>query len=104
VDVRGICLLAGDVYREEALRARQEGDTSYAEMLAALTATRPRACPRGLWDVILAGLARPTGRLATAHDLQGALLAWPSARATTPPRTTTSKHRSWLGRLRRNGG
>jgi len=92
-DVRGICMLALDVYAGDALARRRRGE-SYDDVIASLRARPPADCPADLWRVIIAGLR---GEVATAADLLQALAPWRPAEG--PPAVAPERPRGILGRL-----
>jgi hypothetical protein len=99
VDVRGVCMLALDVYGGEALARLRGGEENYEQAVALLRDRRPSECPADLWEVIVAGLGgRPGPPLDIAADLLHALSAWRPAEPPPPP-PPKPRRRGLLGRV-----
>lgn len=75
VDVRGICMLALDIFCSDAIRRLSHGEIPYQQMLRDLRGTRPDRCPECLWRVIYSGLAEDaTATITTPKELSAALV------------------------------
>lgn len=99
VDVRGVCMLALDVYGGEALTDLRRGEMNYEQALAFLHGHRPAECPAELWEVIVAGLGGSPGRpLDVAADLLHALSPWRPAEP-PPPASPKPRRRGLLRRV-----
>ncbi len=100
VDVRGVCMLALDIYSGEALAHLRRGEETYEHVVASLQAHRPAECPADLWQVIVDGLGGSPGRpLDIAADLLHALSPWRPSEPAPPPPPKPRRRRGILGRV-----
>ena len=97
VDLRGVCMLALDIYCADSLARLRAGALSYRDAFAHASRSRPGACAPGLWQAVVRGLSlEPAARLTEPSDLLTMLAPWQPPHP-DPPRA--ERPRGLLGRI-----